>query len=189
MIGQKGPEHKGTKPSPTSAPAFEHRRQRFPAGAPIRKTLDHLFLPPHVVHQFDRPLATNLRIYRIRIWEIPANDRPEVPMGEGSIPSDDPPVFKLRTQEPPYPAVVVHPTKTVLSAPPFYLSTPIPPGQSQGSRIRVRVLDQACSGKQVRNLGHELGRTERLEDKVVGASSQALWRTIHARSHHNQYAL
>jgi hypothetical protein len=64
-----------------------------------------------------------------------------------------------------------------------------PHGQSQSSRIRVRALDQACSGKQARNLGQELGRTERLEDKVVGASSQALWRSIHPRGHHNQYAL
>ncbi len=67
---------------------------------------------------------------------------------------------------------------------------PYPQGQRQGSRIRVRAhVDQARSRKQVRNLGHELGWTERLEDKVVGASSQALWRTIHPRGHHNQYAL
>jgi len=64
-----------------------------------------------------------------------------------------------------------------------------PQGQNQGSRIRVRALDQARSGKQTRNLGQELGRTERLEDKVVGASGQALGRTIHTRGHHNQHAL
>ena len=64
-----------------------------------------------------------------------------------------------------------------------------PQGQRQDSRTHVRALDQARSGKQARNLGQELGRTERLEDKVVGASSQALWRTIHPRGHHNQYAL
>jgi hypothetical protein len=187
-LGRKGLS-KGTKPSRASAPAFENRRQRFSAEASIRKNLDHLLLLPHIVHQFDRPLAANLRMYESESersqqmtgqrsqW---AKDQYQVMIHQFSnrVLKSCPVLRSSSIQQKP---CSQHPLSI---SPPRY-----PQGQRQGSRIRVPTLDQACSGKQTGNLGQELGRTERLEDKVVGASGQALWRTIHARGHHNHYAL